>query len=132
MLPSVTAELERLGLTKQEDGGLCVFVPEFSFPLIIRKRDGSVQCNYIPPGDLFGFRVDKSLTNNCYLVLVCLKAASPTTPLTWLRFVTVRWYDNNNQKWPAVLIICFVLFCLFLKFDGFSKGGKPRLASLRY
>lgn len=45
-LPVVAAELEKLGLAKENDGALCVFAPGFvnregePLPLIVRKQDG--------------------------------------------------------------------------------------------
>lgn len=45
-LPGIAAELETLGLAKENDGALCVFAPGFAnregepLPLIVRKQDG--------------------------------------------------------------------------------------------
>jgi arginyl-tRNA synthetase len=39
-LAEMVAELERDGTAVIDDGALCVFVPGFSAPMIIRKRDG--------------------------------------------------------------------------------------------
>ena len=41
MLADVTAKLEQLGLASDSDGALCVFLPEFDAPMIIRKQDGA-------------------------------------------------------------------------------------------
>lgn len=46
MLPETVAELEKLGLTRESEGALCVFLPGFvgtdgkPLPLIVRKSDG--------------------------------------------------------------------------------------------
>ena len=41
MLANVTTKLEELGLASDSDGALCVFLPEFDAPMIIRKQDGA-------------------------------------------------------------------------------------------
>ncbi|HBV62779.1 MAG TPA: arginine--tRNA ligase [Rhodopirellula sp.] len=41
MLADVTSKLEELGLASDSDGALCVFLPEFDAPMIIRKQDGA-------------------------------------------------------------------------------------------
>lgn len=40
-LPGVVATLDRLGLTTQSDGAICVFLEGFESPMIIQKRDGA-------------------------------------------------------------------------------------------
>tara|TARA_A100001391_G_scaffold69784_1_gene44621 strand:+ start:201 stop:2216 length:2016 start_codon:yes stop_codon:yes gene_type:complete len=40
-LPGVVATLDKLGLTKQSDGAVCVFLDGFDSPMIIQKRDGA-------------------------------------------------------------------------------------------
>ena len=39
-LPRVVADLESSGVAVIDDGALCVFVPGFNAPMIVRKRDG--------------------------------------------------------------------------------------------
>jgi arginyl-tRNA synthetase len=39
-LPQVVADLESSGVAVIDDGALCVFVPGFNAPMIVRKRDG--------------------------------------------------------------------------------------------
>ncbi|MEZ6086861.1 MAG: arginine--tRNA ligase [Pirellulaceae bacterium] len=41
MLPGVIDKLEEAGLAKESDGALCVFLPEFEAPMIVRKKDGA-------------------------------------------------------------------------------------------
>ena len=41
MLAKVTSKLEELGLASDSDGALCVFLPEFDAPMIVRKQDGA-------------------------------------------------------------------------------------------
>ena len=41
MLAKVTSKLEQLGLASDSDGALCVFLPEFYAPMIVRKQDGA-------------------------------------------------------------------------------------------
>ena len=41
MLASVIAKLEELNLASNSDGALCVFLPEFDAPMIVRKQDGA-------------------------------------------------------------------------------------------
>ena len=41
MLAKVTSKLEQLGLASDSDGALCVFLPEFDAPMIVRKQDGA-------------------------------------------------------------------------------------------
>jgi arginyl-tRNA synthetase len=40
-LPGVVATLDRLGLTTNSDGAVCVFLDGFDSPMIIQKRDGA-------------------------------------------------------------------------------------------
>jgi len=40
-LADVAAELETKGLAKTSDGALCVFLPGFETPMIVRKKDGA-------------------------------------------------------------------------------------------
>ena len=41
MLGKVIEKLENLGLAQDSDGALCVFLPEFDAPMIVRKQDGA-------------------------------------------------------------------------------------------
>ena len=41
MLGDVVAELQKRGLAKESDGAICVFLPEFDAPMIVRKQDGA-------------------------------------------------------------------------------------------
>ncbi len=41
MLGSVVEKLENVGLAKESDGAVCVFLPEFDAPMIVRKQDGA-------------------------------------------------------------------------------------------
>jgi len=41
MLASVITKLEQLDLASDSDGALCVFLPEFDAPMIVRKQDGA-------------------------------------------------------------------------------------------
>ncbi|MGI9469976.1 MAG: arginine--tRNA ligase [Rubripirellula sp.] len=41
MLGKVVEKLESLGLAQDSDGALCVFLPEFDAPMIVRKQDGA-------------------------------------------------------------------------------------------
>lgn len=41
MLADVVAELEQRGLASQSDGAICVFLPQFDAPMIVRKQDGA-------------------------------------------------------------------------------------------
>jgi arginyl-tRNA synthetase len=41
MLGDVVAKLEQRGLAKESDGAICVFLPEFDAPMIVRKQDGA-------------------------------------------------------------------------------------------
>ena len=41
MLGDVVSKLEDLGLARDSDGAVCVFLPEFAAPMIVRKQDGA-------------------------------------------------------------------------------------------
>ncbi len=41
MLAGVVQKLEQDGLAKESDGAMCVFLPEFDAPMIVRKQDGA-------------------------------------------------------------------------------------------
>ncbi len=41
MLGDVVARLEASGLARDSDGAMCVFLPEFDAPMIVRKQDGA-------------------------------------------------------------------------------------------
>ncbi len=41
MLGDVVAKLEQQGLATESDGAICVFLPEFDAPMIVRKQDGA-------------------------------------------------------------------------------------------
>ncbi|MEE2936640.1 MAG: arginine--tRNA ligase [Planctomycetota bacterium] len=41
MLADVVAKLESQGLASESDGAICVFLPEFDAPMIVRKQDGA-------------------------------------------------------------------------------------------
>lgn len=41
MLGGVIKQLEAAGLATESDGALCVFLPEFEAPMIVRKKDGA-------------------------------------------------------------------------------------------
>jgi arginyl-tRNA synthetase len=41
MLADVVSELERQGLASESDGAVCVFLPNFDAPMIVRKKDGA-------------------------------------------------------------------------------------------
>ncbi len=41
MLPEVVRELQQRGLATESDGALCVFLPGFDAPMIVRKQDGA-------------------------------------------------------------------------------------------
>ena len=41
MIPGVLDELINKGLTKEDKGALCIFVPKKKVPLMIRKSDGA-------------------------------------------------------------------------------------------
>jgi len=41
MLGDVVAKLEQQGLARESDGAICLFLPEFDSPMIVRKQDGA-------------------------------------------------------------------------------------------
>lgn len=41
MLGGVVDQLEQAGLAQESDGAVCVFLPEFDAPMIVRKQDGA-------------------------------------------------------------------------------------------
>jgi arginyl-tRNA synthetase len=41
MLADVVSQLEDVGLARDSDGAVCVFLPEFDAPMIVRKQDGA-------------------------------------------------------------------------------------------
>ncbi len=41
MLADLVAQLEQQGLARESDGAICIFLPEFDAPMIIRKQDGA-------------------------------------------------------------------------------------------
>ncbi len=41
MLAQVVSDLEQQGLASESDGAVCVFLPNFDAPMIVRKRDGA-------------------------------------------------------------------------------------------
>ncbi len=41
MLGDVVTKLEQQGLAKESDGAMCVFLPDFDAPMIVRKQDGA-------------------------------------------------------------------------------------------
>lgn len=41
MLGDVVAKLEQQGLASESDGAICLFLPEFDAPMIVRKQDGA-------------------------------------------------------------------------------------------
>jgi arginyl-tRNA synthetase len=41
MLGDVVEKLEKQGLAQESDGAICVFLPEFEAPMIVRKQDGA-------------------------------------------------------------------------------------------
>ncbi|MEM1067448.1 MAG: arginine--tRNA ligase [Planctomycetota bacterium] len=41
MLADVVEQLEKQGIASESDGAICVFLPEFDAPMIVRKQDGA-------------------------------------------------------------------------------------------
>ena len=41
MLADVVEELQQAGLARESDGAMCVFLPDFDAPMIVRKKDGA-------------------------------------------------------------------------------------------
>jgi arginyl-tRNA synthetase len=41
MLSGVVQKMEKAGLAQESDGAVCVFLPEFDAPMIVRKQDGA-------------------------------------------------------------------------------------------
>ncbi len=41
MLADVVADLEKQGLATESEGAICVFLPDFDAPMIVRKKDGA-------------------------------------------------------------------------------------------
>ncbi|GKT34719.1 Arginine--tRNA ligase, cytoplasmic [Aduncisulcus paluster] len=68
MLPVITKDMEDRGIARIDDGALCIFVPSFKFPFMIRKRDG-------------GYTYDTT-------DLAAFKHRSETEKADWLVYVT--------------------------------------------